>query len=72
MNRIIFTVLIPSSLIFTNDISGVTYFEYSDDAFSINRTYFTYKKNVSDELNIDNVRSITGELSTIKLNLVRL
>ena len=51
MNIVIFTILIISSLIFTNDISGVTYFNYSyDTGFGIKRTYFTYKKQISDEL----------------------
>ena len=50
MKKIILTSLFILSYSFSNEISGVTYFEYSEDVFSISRTYFTYKKTISDEL----------------------
>ena len=50
MIKIILTSLFILSYSFSNEISGVTYFEYSEDVFSISRTYFTYKKTISDEL----------------------
>jgi len=44
-------IIFVSSLAFimSDGISGVAYFTY-DDNFSISRTYFTYKKTVSDDL----------------------
>ena len=46
------TLLIITSFgyLFSNGISGVAYFEHSDDAFSLSRTYLTYKNSISDEL----------------------
>ena len=42
-------IIISLGLIFSNNISGVAYFEY-EDSFSLSRTYFTYKSEISDEL----------------------
>ena len=39
------------NFLLSNDISGVSYFNYSSrDGFGLSRTYFTYKKDISDEL----------------------
>jgi len=43
--------MIPITFLLSNDISGVAYFSFSDDyGFSLSRTYFTYKSDISDEL----------------------
>ena len=45
----ILSIITLTGLLFSNNISGVTYFEF-EDSFSLSRTYFTYKKDISDEL----------------------
>ena len=50
MKKITFALLISSNILLADGINGVTYFKYSEDAFSLSRTYFTYKKTISDEL----------------------
>jgi len=45
----ILSIITLTGLMFSNNISGVTYFEF-EDSFSLSRTYFTYKKDISDEL----------------------
>lgn len=42
-------IMISLGFVFSNNISGVAYFEY-EDSFSLSRTYFTYKSEISDEL----------------------
>ena len=49
MKKIIFIVSVLSFM-FCNGISGTTYFEYSDDKFSLSRTYLTYDNKISDDL----------------------
>mgnify|MGYP001183165314 FL=1 len=45
----ILLIITVTGLLFSNNISGVAYFEF-EDSFSLSRTYFTYKTEVSDEL----------------------
>ena len=62
MRRIFFSIFtIFSVLIAETTISGVGFFNYTydatkdsdnDDGFSLNRVYFTYKNNISDDLSI--------------------
>ena len=47
--KIIILMFTGITLLFSNNISGVAYFEF-EDSFSLSRTYFTYKTEVSDEL----------------------
>ena len=50
MKRIAIILTAGFSMLFSSSsISGVTYFEY-EDSFSLSRTYFTYKTDISDEL----------------------
>ena len=46
----IFIPIIFSTFLFPDGISGVSYFEFSDNKFSLSRTYFTYKNTISDDL----------------------
>ena len=43
----ILLIITVTGLLFSNNISGVAYFEF-EDSFSLSRTYFTYKTEVSD------------------------
>lgn len=45
----ILSIITLTGLLFSNNISGVAYFEF-EDSFSLSRTYFTYKSEISDEL----------------------
>ena len=46
---VLFATFILSSL-FADGLTGVTYFEFSDDNFNLTRTYFTYKNTISEQL----------------------
>ena len=48
MKKKLLTLFLTLSLSYAG-ISGVAYFEYNDN-FSLSRTYFTYKTDISDEL----------------------
>ena len=47
MKKILIISSLTLSMLISSDISGVSYFEF-EDSFSLNRTYLTYKKDVSD------------------------
>ena len=48
MKNILIPIILSTSL-FSNNISGISYFNYSDDdGFGMSRTYFTYKKEISN------------------------
>ena len=49
MKKILIISSLTLSMLISSDISGVSYFEF-EDSFSLNRTYFTYKKDVSDDV----------------------
>jgi len=44
------SIMIFLSFIIAGDIGGYTIFEYNDDAFEINRVYFQYTDDLSDDL----------------------
>ena len=46
----ILLLIISATFLFSNDISGLSYFEYSDNQFSLSRTYLTYSNKISDDL----------------------
>ena len=47
-------IIISLGFVFSNNISGVAYFNYSEDSgFGLSRTYFTYKSEISDELSFN-------------------
>ena len=50
MKKIFLLAVSISSFIYCEGLSGVSYFQYSEDAFSLSRTYLTYKSSISDEL----------------------
>ena len=47
---LLFTVVILASFSFAGDFGGYTIFEYNNTAFEINRVYFQYTDNLSDDL----------------------
>ena len=47
---LLFTVTILTSFSIAGDFGGYTIFEYNDSAFEINRVYFQYTDNLSDNL----------------------
>ena len=56
-------IIISLGFVFSNNISGVAYFNYSEDSgFGLSRTYFTYKSEISDELSFKFQTDI-GQLS---------
>jgi hypothetical protein len=46
----ILLLIMSTTFLFSNGISGVAYFKFSDNAFSLSRTYFTYNNSISNEL----------------------
>jgi len=61
--KLILFIIVSIGIMFSNDISGVAYFNYSEDSgFGLSRTYFTYKSEISDELSFKFQTDI-GQLS---------
>ena len=63
MKKKLLTLFLTLSLSYAG-ISGVAYFEYNDN-FSLSRTYFTYKTDISDELSFK-FQTDVGEIDDVK------
>ena len=46
----VFTIFLISSIIVAGDFGGYSIFEYSDDAFKLDRVYLQYTDDLSDDL----------------------
>ena len=63
MKKIIVTLTVILSISFSQGLSGVSYFGYSDDdGFELTRTYLTYDKEVSDVLSFK-LQTDVGQIS---------
>ena len=46
----ILLLIMSTTFLFSNGISGVAYFKFADNKFSLSRTYFTYNNSISNDL----------------------
>ena len=58
-----FVILLLTLSLSYAKFSGVTYFEYEDN-FSLSRTYFTYKTDISEELSFK-FQTDVGEIDDV-------